>query len=261
MPGLPFSTRLTVATLTLACLATSASFPGIAQAYVKSLQRFARSEPTVAKRRDDGLEPGPHVQLGQQVADVVPDGLLRDLERLRDLRRRAAVREQLQHLLLPRREPRLALPSPRVPSLARGGNDGDHADDLVVVADRDGCNISDAVLLDEPKEVSAHAGLEPDGRSRVQPADVSELVDDPHRKRKLAESVQQRLRKLAKNLGEVIAVPGRGHGRACCPARRKRRGGGAEPLPPGRMRRGTRGRESEPLQQRSDPFDQQAALS
>src|SRR6476469_6666467 len=173
MPGLPFSTRLTVATLTLACLATSASFPGIPQAYVKSLQRFARSEPTVAKRRDDGLEPGPHVQLGQQVADVVPDGLLRDLERLRDLRRRAAVREQLQHLLLPRRAP----PSPRVPSLARGGNDGDHADDFVVVADRDGCNISDAVLLDEPKEVSAHAGPEPDGRSRVQPADVSELGD------------------------------------------------------------------------------------
>jgi hypothetical protein len=38
IPGLPFSTRLTVASLTPACLATSASLPAIVQLHDKTLQ-------------------------------------------------------------------------------------------------------------------------------------------------------------------------------------------------------------------------------
>src|SRR6266576_2090136 len=44
IPGLPFRTRLTVASLTPACLATSASFPATLQLYDKSLQLFADEE-------------------------------------------------------------------------------------------------------------------------------------------------------------------------------------------------------------------------
>src|SRR5438067_13192870 len=42
IPGLPFSTRLTVASLTPACFATSASLPGTAQDYCKILQMTER---------------------------------------------------------------------------------------------------------------------------------------------------------------------------------------------------------------------------
>src|SRR5712692_3351138 len=53
IPGLPFRTRLTVASLTPACFATSASFPATLQLYDKTVQvplparglQFGRSAP------------------------------------------------------------------------------------------------------------------------------------------------------------------------------------------------------------------------
>src|SRR3978361_1092182 len=58
MPGCPFSTRLTVASLTPACLATSARFRATAQLYETRLQTLARSEQPAGPRSvRPGLEP------------------------------------------------------------------------------------------------------------------------------------------------------------------------------------------------------------
>src|SRR6266550_3186610 len=84
IPGLPFRTRLTVASLTPACLATSASFPATLQLYDKSLQLFADEEtcavmPTAAVLRSGGpvaqwMEgAGPEVSSPGKTRSVRPD--------------------------------------------------------------------------------------------------------------------------------------------------------------------------------------------
>ena len=55
IPGFPFRTRLTVASLTPACFATSASLPAMPQVYVKGLQEPQAIDRVT--RRTDGYDP------------------------------------------------------------------------------------------------------------------------------------------------------------------------------------------------------------
>src|SRR3712207_7141504 len=55
--------------------------------------------------RSDGLDARVHVELGEDRADVVAHGLECDVELLRDLHRRLALREQPEDVELARRQP------------------------------------------------------------------------------------------------------------------------------------------------------------
>src|SRR5439155_7526826 len=82
MPGLPFRTRLTVASLTPACLATSASFPATPQFYGIPVQTLAAMGLGVGRRRRGAGVRRTAVRLVVAVApgrqDPLPAALLGD---------------------------------------------------------------------------------------------------------------------------------------------------------------------------------------
>src|SRR5205823_2910397 len=97
IPGRPFRTRLTVASLTPACLATSESLPGTLQAYVRSVQDCDSRQLCSAllqerRGRDVRLAADP-VDEERDLVDVAPVPVFAGLERADDrVRRRMCVR-------------------------------------------------------------------------------------------------------------------------------------------------------------------------
>src|SRR5438552_2194727 len=89
MPGLPLRTRLTVASLTPACFATSASFRAMPQFYDKrlqSLQRPTSVDQATAARLGDRCQPRVNLERAQDAPHMVADGLGREVGSVGDLR-------------------------------------------------------------------------------------------------------------------------------------------------------------------------------
>src|SRR6478672_8282339 len=98
MPERPLRTRLTVASLTPACFAMSASFPATLQVYVDRLQehdRAGRARPRGSSARDASLrrvpvsagQPRAPVVLRESVVDLIPASFRPDEHMSRRLER------------------------------------------------------------------------------------------------------------------------------------------------------------------------------